>query len=254
MRDLHNQRTVERDAAFVVPHLRPGMRLVDLGCGTGSLTCGFAGLVAPGEVQGFDISEDAIGRARGLAEQAGLSNVRFSVANVNELELPPDSFDVAHFNSVLMHLSEPEHAVRLAFRSLKSGGFVAACEAYHPGNWAAGPHAESVMAVARALRDESAARGTDFLIGGRLRALLREAGFERVASEPGYSAAMSDAKRVGAMMRASYAGNYRPMLMRQGLSVERCDELLDEISIWAESEDSIIALAQCSVIGWKPES
>jgi len=73
------------------------MRLVDFGCGAGSLTCGFARLIAPGEVLGFDMSEAAIARARGLAEQAGLTNVRFSVADVSQLDLATESFDGAHF-------------------------------------------------------------------------------------------------------------------------------------------------------------
>jgi ubiquinone/menaquinone biosynthesis C-methylase UbiE len=67
------------------------MSLVDFGCGAGSLTCGFAGLVAPGDVLGVDMSEDAIGRGRALAEQAGLANVRFSVGDISQLDLPPDS-------------------------------------------------------------------------------------------------------------------------------------------------------------------
>jgi SAM-dependent methyltransferase len=119
-RDLHNLRTVNRDASHVVPHLRPGMRVVDFGCGAGSVTCGFAELVAPAEVLGFDISEEAIARARSLAAQSGLTNVQFSVSNIYDLDLPADSFDVAHFSAVLMHLKEPEHALQLAFRCLKS--------------------------------------------------------------------------------------------------------------------------------------
>src|SRR5437764_871876 len=99
-----NRRTISRDAVLVVPHLRAGMRLVDFGCGAGSLTCGFAELVAPADVVGFDTSEEAIGRARALAEEAGLGNVQFAVANIYDLELPVDSFDVAHFSGVLMHL------------------------------------------------------------------------------------------------------------------------------------------------------
>jgi SAM-dependent methyltransferase len=241
-RDLFNERTVEQDAS-VVPHLRKGMRLVDFGCGAGSLTCGFARLVAP----------DAIGRARDLAEQAGLSNARFAVANVNELELPPESFNVAHFSNMLMYLREPERALQLAFRSLKSGGIVAACEAHQAGDWATGPNAESVMLVRLIGGEENRAKGGgDTFIGGRLRALVRQAGFERVMSKPGYSAVLSDPKAIDALERASWSGTFGPSLLRHGISVERCDQLLAEISIWAESEDSLVAFAECAVLGWKP--
>src|SRR5690242_5360734 len=68
------QRTVERDAPLLAPHLRPGMRLVDFDCGAGSPICGFARLIAPGEVLGIDTSADAIDHARALAGRVGLTN------------------------------------------------------------------------------------------------------------------------------------------------------------------------------------
>jgi SAM-dependent methyltransferase len=251
-RDLFNQRSVDQDAPLVAPHLRPGMSLVDFGCGAGSLTCGFASRVAPGDVLGVDMSEDAISRARALAEQAGLVNVRFSVANIGELNLPTDSFDVAHFSNVLRYLGEPEGALKLAFRSLKSGALVAASEGYGAANWFAGPHAEAITLVNRVLQDENKAHGGDPLIGGRLRALFGQAGFERLVSKPGTSRVLSDSKAMGAMMRAGWSQSFGPILMRHGITAEQCDRLIEEISIWADSEDSVAAVAQCTVTGWKP--
>jgi SAM-dependent methyltransferase len=228
------------------------MSLVDFGCGAGSLTCGFASLIAPGDVLGVDISEDAIGRARALAQEAGLTNVRFLVADASELDLPQESFDVAHFGNVLRYMREPERALGLAFRGLKSGAMAAASEGYGAGNWTGGPHAESMRLVGRVLQDENAAKGGDPNIGGRLRALFRATGFRRIESKPGYSAVLSDSRALGDMMRAGWSENFRPMLMRHGITRERCDQLIEEISIWAESEDSIAAVAQCAVTGWKP--
>jgi SAM-dependent methyltransferase len=178
--------------------------------------------------------------------------LRFAVANVNELDLPSDSFDVAHFHGVLMYLSEPERALELAFRSLKSGGMVAAGEAYVAGNWAAGPNADSVELLMRTVTDGIKAQGGDPLIGRQLRALIRKAGFERVVSQPCYSAALSDVKSFSTTLRAGWSGNWRPILLRQGITEEQCDQLIEDASIWADSEDSIIAAAECAVIGWKP--
>jgi SAM-dependent methyltransferase len=228
------------------------MSLVDFGCGAGSLTCSFASLVAPGDVLGVDISEDAIGRARALAEQAGLANVRFAAADISELDLPPESFDLAHFSNVLRYLREPERAMQLAFRTLKSGAIVAASEGYGAGNWEGGPHAASIKLVGSVLQDENAAQGGDPNIGGRLRALFRQAGFERIESKPGYSVVLSDPKALGALMRAGWSESFRPILVRHGITVEQCDHLIEEISIWAASEDSVAAIAQCAVTGWKP--
>jgi SAM-dependent methyltransferase len=251
-RDLFNQRTVEQDATLLSSHLRQGMHLVDFGCGAGSLTCGFARLIAPGDVLGLDLSKDAIGRARAVAEQSGLTNMRFEVADINDLELPLETFDVAHFSNALRYLRQPEHAVQLAFGSLKSGGMIAATEAHPGGNWATGPKAESIVLVTRVVQEENEALGGDSMIGGRLRAIVREAGFKRVECKPVYSAVLSDPRAVGAMVRAGWNGNFQPILIRHGITAERCDQLLEDISIWAESEDSIAAFAECAVVAWKP--
>jgi ubiquinone/menaquinone biosynthesis C-methylase UbiE len=250
-RDVFNLRTVHRDAAYVVTHLRPGMRLVDFGCGAGSLTCGFAELVAPAEVLGYDISDDAIARARSMAARSGLSNVQFSVANINDLDLPTASFDVAHFNGVLMYLRAPERALQLAFRSLKSGGLLAAHEAQKGGDWFAGPYAESIALYFTVIL--ASARVGDLSLGKHLPRLVRQAGFVRLEATPSYSAVLSNVKDAAAMMLSGLGRpDFRAAALEYGLSVEQFDRFRDEISSWAESEDSMAAFAGCNVIGWKP--
>src|SRR5690606_39627737 len=73
----HARRTAERDAAFLLPRLRPGMRLLDVGCGPGSITVGLARAVAPGETVGIDLVPDVLDEARARAEAEGVANLRF---------------------------------------------------------------------------------------------------------------------------------------------------------------------------------
>lgn len=70
-------RTLETCAPFFLPYLRPGLRVLDCGCGPGSLTVELAERVAPGEVVGIDIGAQALAEARGLARARGVDNVRF---------------------------------------------------------------------------------------------------------------------------------------------------------------------------------
>jgi ubiquinone/menaquinone biosynthesis C-methylase UbiE len=251
--DVFSRRTITRDAGLVVPHLHPGTRLVDFGCGPGSLTCGFAELVAPADVLGFDASEDAIRRARALAEQSGLRNVQFSVANIYDLDLLPDSFDVAHFSGVLMHLKNPQRALGLAFRSLKSGGMLAAREGQKAADWFAGPNADAVALFSSLVLERHKLRGGDPFIGKRLIPLARETGFERLQATPSFSDALSNVREVSRAMRSMLGqADFRAAALQGGMSAERFDRLDGELSIWADSEDSIAAFAECTVIGWKP--
>src|ERR1700689_1288807 len=66
----HRWRTAENSAGYLLPHLRAGMSLLDVGCGPGTITVDLAQLVAPGRVVGLDRSADAIAAASQLADRA----------------------------------------------------------------------------------------------------------------------------------------------------------------------------------------
>ncbi len=70
-------------AGFLTPHLRAGMRLIDCGCGPGSITVDLAEILAQGEAIGIDLRESAVAEARMLARTRGIANVRFEVASVS---------------------------------------------------------------------------------------------------------------------------------------------------------------------------
>jgi len=115
-------RTASRAAAFFLPYLRPGMQLLDVGCGPGAITLGLAQTVAPGEVVGVDIQASQVDRARALAAERRITNARFEVADINRLPFPDGSFDAVFAHTVLMHLREPVRALEEMRRVLRPGG------------------------------------------------------------------------------------------------------------------------------------
>jgi ubiquinone/menaquinone biosynthesis C-methylase UbiE len=125
----HRWRTVNNSAAYLIPHLRPGLAVLDVGCGPGTITIDLAQRVAPGSVVGIDSSPAPLGEARGQAQRQGVRNVSFAVADVNTLDFAKGTFDIVHAHQVLQHLAEPVAALRAMRRVCKPGGVVAARDA-----------------------------------------------------------------------------------------------------------------------------
>ena len=132
----HAARTAKDSAAYLLPELQPGMNVLDVGCGPGSITSDLAELAAPGLVIGLDASEDVLLQARALAAGRGLQNVTFTGGNVYDLDFPDETFDVVHAHQVLQHLVDPVAALREMRRVTKPGGLVAVRDAdFHGMSW-----------------------------------------------------------------------------------------------------------------------
>jgi len=119
----HRWRTAENSAAYLLALREPGMDLLDVGCGPGTITVDLAARVAPGRTVGIDSAEAAVDEARRLAPDA---SVEFRVADVMRGDLPERSFDVVHAHQVLQHVPDPVGALRAMGRLCRPGGVVAA--------------------------------------------------------------------------------------------------------------------------------
>ena len=156
------RRTVDSVAAFFVPHVRSGDRLVDLGCGPGSVTVGFGAAVGPdGMVVGVDLDPGP----------APLPLVR---GDIHQLPFPNGSVDAIFVCAVLQHLAEPLVALVEARRIARPGAVIGVADA----DWGsalvapADPWLERGQAILTALR-----AGTSPFVGRELRGLLHAAGF-----------------------------------------------------------------------------
>ncbi|MBW8484222.1 methyltransferase domain-containing protein [Actinomadura parmotrematis] len=175
----HQWRTVENSAAYLVPHLRPGQDVLDIGCGPGTITAGLAARVAPGRVTAADNAEGVLADAAEAVAAQGLDNVSFEVADVHALHFPGASFDVVHAHQVLQHVADPVGALREMRRVCRPGGVVAVREVdfggmvWYPEPAAMAPWRDVYTAVARGNGGEPHA-------GRRLRSWAMAAGFADV--------------------------------------------------------------------------
>ena len=121
-------RSAADTCAYLLPHLKPGLRVLDVGCGPGSISAGLAEAIAPGELRGIDIEPSQVEMAAQAAAERRLSNAKFSVADVKALPFEDDSFDVVHCNDVLAYVPDTGAALNEMKRVLKSGGILACRE------------------------------------------------------------------------------------------------------------------------------
>jgi len=178
----HSWRTAKNSAAYLLPDLRPGMAVLDVGCGPGTITTDLAALVAPGRVVAVDSAQIVLEQAAGYAAEAGYADrIDFAVADVHELEFPDDTFDVVHAHQVLQHVSDPIRALREMRRVCRPGGIVAARDSDYSGFiWY--PELPALDAWLRLYLDLARANGGEPDGGRRLLAWAHEAGFEDVVA------------------------------------------------------------------------
>jgi SAM-dependent methyltransferase len=123
----HLWRTAENSAAYLLPHLAPDAKVLDVGCGPGTITADLADRVPQGHITGIDAAQEVIEQARELAGDRGC--VDFAVGDVYALDYPDGAFDVVHAHQVLQHLGDPVRALREMRRVTKPGGLVAVRDA-----------------------------------------------------------------------------------------------------------------------------
>lgn len=122
----HRWRTAANSAAYLLGSLGPGLRVLDVGCGPGTITADLAELVPGGLVVGLEYAEGVLDEARAEAARRGVANLEFAVGDVHALPYRDGEFDVVHAHQVLQHVGDPVTALREMRRVTRPGGLVAA--------------------------------------------------------------------------------------------------------------------------------
>ena len=113
---------------FAEAGIRPGMRVLDLGCGAGDVAFVAADLVGPdGCVVGVDRSTDALARARVRAAHRGLTQVQFVEGDIHD-PAPGGPFDAIVERLTLWAVPDPAAVLRRQATVLRPGGLVVPVE------------------------------------------------------------------------------------------------------------------------------
>jgi len=242
---------------FLRPHFLSGMRLIDCGCGPGSITVDLAQMVHPGAAVGIDVREDALTYGRKLALERGVANVTFEPANVYRLPYPDGSFDAAFACALIQHLATPVEALREIRRVLNSGSVLGIIDGSSPIVFRYPTN--EVLDAWDKLRVQERERRT-----GRpspaleLRALLREAGFKDTRADgvlralEGPPAGRADATRsVAAADLIQLRGLRGKLAVEHGLATqEGLDQMEKALIAWGESPDGFFARPVFMGLGW----
>ncbi len=245
------RRTSEREAQFVLPQLKPGMELLDCGCGPGAITVGLAERVAPGRVVGIDISTDQFHVGRALASDRGVANVSFEPGDLSELPFDDATFDVVFAHGVLYHLSDPNSALQEMRRVLRDDGLIAIRDADEGGSLIA-PLNPTLARFQEAIIEAWIWNGSDPFFGRRHRTLLREAGFEPVTFSASYDNYVTPAETRGlAKFTAELLRQQRmsgPLIDSGWTTAAELNELCRAFEEWGSTPDAFFARARCETV------
>ena len=240
--------------------LRPGERVLDLGCGLGQLTRSMAEAVGPqGRVVGIDRSPEQLREARKLAHEMGPdARIEFREGDVLDLALPePEwgAFDVAHTRFVLEHVPRPLDVVRSMVRAVRPGGRIVLEDEDHEilRLW---PAPEGFERVWNAYIESYVRNGNDPRIGRKLTTLLHQAG-----AAPRRGAAIWFGCSAGEPMFPTWVENLAVVLIGARESVlaggaisnAEFDATLGAVRAWGQLPDAAAWYFMAFAEGLKPE-
>lgn len=252
--ETHSWRTVANSAAYLVPHLKPSMTILDVGCGPGSISIDLARRVPQGRVTGVEYTPDPLEDARKLAADEGITNIEFRVGDIHKLDLPDDSFDIVHVHQVLQHISDPVQALREMRRVAKPGGIVAARESaqflWYPDNEA--------IAKGHELRDRIAkSRGGNPNPGRLIHAWAAQAGFERARIQKSagtWCFSTPEERRYwgGTMGSRMTKGGLATNAVEGGFAtMEELETIAKGWQDWVDDEDGWFTVMHGEILCWK---
>ncbi|KAH6675321.1 S-adenosyl-L-methionine-dependent methyltransferase [Plectosphaerella plurivora] len=250
----HTWRTALNSAAYLLPHLKPSMKILDIGCGPGTITVDIAANHVPqGHVTGLERESGVLEQARALAKEKGVQNVDFVVGDANALEFGDDTFDVVVCHQVLQHVKDPVGILREMRRVTKKGGIVAAREADF-GFLVWYPEVDGMKEWQTMYGNTARANGGEPLAGRMLHAWAKKAGFdaEAISCESStwcYSKKEEIAWWSGLWAERTVASSFAKTAIENGTGTqENLEHASNAWKAWGREEDAWFSIAHGEII------
>ncbi|MCY4583820.1 MAG: class I SAM-dependent methyltransferase [Chloroflexi bacterium] len=253
--DSMRRYTAEGSAAYMLQHLRPGLRILDFGCGPGTISVGLAKAVAPGELHGIDMEESQIELARAIAVSRRQENAVFHVGDVLDLPFEDGFFDVAHCHNLLMHIPDTHAALTEVKRVLKPGGIIGCremvCESCYTY-----PDFGVIRKAWDMFEDLLAADDAHPQMGKELKGHILAAGFTnaRVTATWDIFSPPADIAFIYAVANNWFlAPEITEAAIKYGAATrELCDSIADAYSRWKDDPGALCAIAFGEIVAGKP--
>ncbi|MBT3455756.1 class I SAM-dependent methyltransferase [bacterium] len=146
MVEMDNPFTKTSRASVIIGHLelKPGMKVLDVGCGPGRLTIPIAKKIGPqGIITALDVQQEMLQRVQQKAQAESLKNIQLFQANIEDGKIENNLYDRALLISVLGEIPNMAVAMKKVFDSLKPGGMLLVTEVVFD------PHFQSQKTVLR---------------------------------------------------------------------------------------------------------
>jgi ubiquinone/menaquinone biosynthesis C-methylase UbiE len=118
---LHAQHAAAKCASYLLPHIKPRHKILDIGCGPGSITIDFAALGPEESVLGIDSSSSVVEVARTASTERNVQNNEFKIRDAYNVDAEDGTFDVVHYHQLLIQLSNLVKASKEMKRVCKFG-------------------------------------------------------------------------------------------------------------------------------------
>ncbi len=248
-------RNAEINAAHLLPHLETGHRILDFGCGPGTISMGLAKAVDPGELHGIDMEESQIEMARAAASAGGHSNAVFQTGDVTDLPFEDNSFDVAHCHALLTHVPDTQATLTEVKRVLKSRGLISSRELIIDSTFFE-PEIDDLSGALATFAKLLEANGGHPQMGKELKRAFLEAGFSDIHASASFE---SYGTTEDIVFFHDFAGGWFfypdtvETATKYGLaSREQFDDWRCMLDKWKDASGAFAALAWGEVIGHKP--